>query len=376
MRDAPRVLLTGATGFLGSHLAAALLRNGSEHLVCLARPGAGRSARERVEAAIRRADGRLQASGVLTRALQERLEVVEGDLTTREWEEHPLLVQQPIESCWHLAAVVHLDDRAAAQVLATNLGGGRRLLDWLVRRRVPELNLVSTAYVAGAAVGVVLERPADPAVPVNNAYEASKRGLESELLRQIGDGSISGRIFRPTILLGHAVTGHPDPQLGGVYGFLARAQRLAERHRGDRGLIPLTVVADPRLTLSLLPVDQAVGMMTAVAAAATSLNGIYHIGPAEPTDVAWMLRIAGRYLGIAFGFTEDPATLDPLSRTLYRGTLPWQPYLTRCRHFATSRTRAYLPDWPRGAGIDAATMHRLMRVFAEAWEPRAARPAA
>ncbi len=369
MREAPRVLLTGATGFLGSHLAAELLRQGSARLVCLARRGTHRSARERVEVAIRGADGGQSVPGSLAAAFQDALEVVEGDLTCGGWEEHPLLVRQPLDACWHLAGDVRLDDRRAAQVLATNLGGGRRLLDWLVRHRVPELNLVSTAYVAGAAAGVVLEQPADHTVPVNNVYEASKRGLESALLRQISEHSISGRIFRPTILLGHAVTGRPDPQLGGVYGFLARADRLVAGQRKDREPVSLTLVTEPQLRLSLFPVDQASTMMSAVAAAAGSLNGLYHIGPDEPTDVAWMLQIAGAYLGIEFGFTENPETLDPLSRTLYRGTLPWRPYLTRSKHFATFRTRAHLSDQPGAIGIDAATMHRLMRVFAEAQGP-------
>ena len=70
MSDRKNVFLTGATGFLGSHLTARLLQDG-HHLTALARSSKNASAKSRVEDVLR-------AVGV-TRF--ENLRVFEGDIS-------------------------------------------------------------------------------------------------------------------------------------------------------------------------------------------------------------------------------------------------------------------------------------------------------
>ncbi len=67
-----RILVTGATGFLGSHLAVRLLRDGNE-TIWLARPRAGATAAERVR--------RLLDWFGVDAGLRKNVRVIEGEIT-------------------------------------------------------------------------------------------------------------------------------------------------------------------------------------------------------------------------------------------------------------------------------------------------------
>jgi thioester reductase-like protein len=76
---AKRIFLTGATGFLGSHLAYALLSRG-HRVTALSRGSKSASAQDRVHSVLREVAGEEAVAGLLLPGF-ERLAVLEGDIS-------------------------------------------------------------------------------------------------------------------------------------------------------------------------------------------------------------------------------------------------------------------------------------------------------
>ncbi|MGX2993846.1 amino acid adenylation domain-containing protein [Streptomyces sp. JNUCC 64] len=133
-----RVLLTGATGYLGGHLLTALTRRGA-HVVCLVRA-------DDDEAAVRRLG-----------ADHERIEVVAGDIRRDGLGLSPagLARARDAQVVVHAAADVRLV-ASPAELARTNHTAVRRLLEW-VTAHAPDARFhhVSTLAVSGGVEGPV-----------------------------------------------------------------------------------------------------------------------------------------------------------------------------------------------------------------------------
>ena len=155
-----RVAVTGAGGFIGSHLTEELARRGA-----------------RVRALVRynsRSDwGFLEG---LEPALARRVEVVSGDLTD------PTLVDSLVEgshTVFHLGALIGIPYSYAApsQYVATNVTGTLHVLEACLKRKVAKLVHTSTSEVYGTARYV----PIDEAHPRQgqSPYSATKIGADA-----------------------------------------------------------------------------------------------------------------------------------------------------------------------------------------------------
>src|SRR5262245_58030458 len=99
MPQPKRVFVTGATGFLGSHLAFHFLKQG-HHVSVLARSSKSASARERVEETLRAVARSDAAAGTLF----EQLDVLEGDISRPGFDLNDAATQQLTRSTdeiWH-----------------------------------------------------------------------------------------------------------------------------------------------------------------------------------------------------------------------------------------------------------------------------------
>lgn len=178
-----RVLVTGATGFVGSHSATALHAAGHELRLLARDPGkATRVFRER---------------GVVAS------EVVEGDVTD------PAAVEKALEGCdavLHAAAVVTLESRRAREVRETNL----RAVE-LVVGRACERGLRSIVYVSSLGAlftpGGPPIRADSPLASARSAYAVSKARSE----RFVRDLQARGAPIRSSYP--PAVIGPDDPGL-------------------------------------------------------------------------------------------------------------------------------------------------------------------
>jgi dihydroflavonol-4-reductase len=154
---AVRVLVTGATGFVGSHTVVALHRDGHD-LRLLARTPA-------------RAVEQLTKAGIDPATV----EVVRGDITDAE------SVQDSLNGCdavVHAAAVVGIDGSKAAAARSTNELGTRNVLGGAVALGLDPVIYVSSISALFDPKGALLLTPESPVAPATNAYAESKAASE------------------------------------------------------------------------------------------------------------------------------------------------------------------------------------------------------
>uniref|UniRef100_A0A915CXH4 Fatty acid synthase n=1 Tax=Ditylenchus dipsaci TaxID=166011 RepID=A0A915CXH4_9BILA len=145
------ILLTGVTGFLGSHLLVQLLNSSRARVVCLVRELAGETVDQRLESA-------LNKRGLLTKALQaqlkDRVQVVSADIALVQFglsEEHYHFLSYDIDVVIHAAAYVNLIYPYQA-LHGINVLGTRNVLDFCLKNKIKPLHYISTDAVIPAGV--------------------------------------------------------------------------------------------------------------------------------------------------------------------------------------------------------------------------------
>ena len=177
-----KILLTGANGFLGSHLLHELLRRGYV-----------------VRALVRDADN----CPIVSQLVKENspVESWEGDLT------RPDTVRGCAEGC---AAVVHAAALASANparnpaLWAVNLGGTETIIKEAKRAAVGRFVYVGTANVFGFGT---LNNPGDETWPYvgkryGSDYMDSKRAATDAVLRAVAEQNLPAVLVHPTFMLG------------------------------------------------------------------------------------------------------------------------------------------------------------------------------
>src|SRR5262249_11262087 len=160
------VLITGATGFLGSHLAGRLLQD-RRRVTALARGSKNTSPRHRVETVLREV-------GV---SQFQTLEVVEGDISLpdlRLSESAKKQILQATEAVWHGAVWLCSKQEARDEFFWRNADATRHIVDLVKQTPNRRLQHVSTAYIAGNRNDLALETEIHVGQTFKNAYEESK----------------------------------------------------------------------------------------------------------------------------------------------------------------------------------------------------------
>lgn len=274
------VLMTGATGFVGSHLLLELLTQTNANIFCLVRPK-DTSPQQRLEASLEQIilNGKYDAS--LSNQIKTRCHAVAGDLAG---DISAVINQLPhnIEQFWHCAASLNYEERYADEITAINIDGTKKALALARTLSVKHFNYISTAYVAGRNTGVILETPIDE-VTSSNFYEQSKVAAE----KLIGaETSMKTRIFRPSIVIGHSETFHAI-NFSGLYGFLRRLiQFKGMMDRVQRGYLDresVRMCVDAHIPLNLVPVDMVARQAIAISRSHSEANIFHLTNPRVPT---------------------------------------------------------------------------------------------
>ena len=348
-------VLTGATGFLGSHPMAALVRRGDRVLV-FGRPCKGSSLQKRVA-------GLLDWFGVQSGPGQ--VEAAEVDLLK------PWLGLDPArydELCSRGSRIVHLasDTRFSRanlpQSLDTNVHSLKEIIRFAQKSRAPFFHHVSTAYVGAAGRASCPEEPAATG-DFANIYEETKARAEAEVAARCGESGVAYSILRPSIVYGDARTGRAN-SFTALYHHVKALSLIRDIYLGDllsqggarsracgirldaAGVLhlPLRIFLPQRGSVNLIPVDYFVGAALQVMEKARP-GCIYHLTSDTPSNMEELASYCGTFLnlqGIQIIYGDPPGGWlpNPPEALFHKFIEPYRPYLSDTRNFERRNTDA------------------------------------
>ena len=356
-------LLTGATGFIGHVLLAELIRRGHTCAALVSQPDWARPQLARLLAELGVDSEQAIAAGTL-------------HLFAGRLPEHlPESVGLSIRRVVHAAACTRFDPDAGGEPMRTNVDGARSLLDWMAEHDIPELHLVSTAFVCGTTSDPLVPEQLIAPLAFHNAYEHSKYLAEVEATRWAAAAPARiCTIHRPSIVVGNFHTGRTT-RFSGLYLMFRAADILSRLLGADterRRDVPLRIACRPHDHVNIIPVDHVVAAMADIIDHPDLQGRTYHhVHPDPPTNAHIRAAIEEAF-DIAGGRFVDPgdpelATLNDIERTFDNAIRVIRPYLVDPVTFA--RDNADAVDARAGRRCptyDAAALRRLIDYAADA----------
>jgi len=348
------VLLTGATGFLGSHIAAEMIERGDSIWV-LCRPNKHLTGQDRFNRI-------LDWLGMKPRD-PSRVRVIEGFLDRPnlglEKDQYDKILDQ-VDEIIHCASNTSFAERKRAEVERANVTGLGNVLDLAEKSRCCFFHHLSTAYVAGKREGVCREDPVETAA-FTNVYEESKYRGEKMVAERCPREGIRWGIYRPSIVYGDSRTGKSLSFRALYYPVrtvlyfrnLYRADILEQNGRRAEGMgiqieadgtirLPLRLEADPEGGINLIPVDFFLRAFMAVWEDSLE-GGIFHLVNPKPKKIEELIEYTQRLFRImgiqavpAEDFQKTPR--NPLEILLETYLEAYQPYIRDKRVFDCRRT--------------------------------------
>jgi nucleoside-diphosphate-sugar epimerase len=208
------VLITGATGYLGSLVAAAFLEDGPSRLVLPIRRG--RDPRSVVACIAKEA---ARTGTLRSRRELDRIIVVPISDPANSTDLLPALQRFPISEVIHCAGCVNYFD--AEKLRVGNVLLTRALLDVSKRLRVNRFIHLSSAFCSGYVEGLIREELHATPATEPSPYMASKR--EAEMM--VATSGLPYLIIRPSIVIGDSRDGHYSGKLSGLYQIWWAAKR-------------------------------------------------------------------------------------------------------------------------------------------------------
>ncbi|MBI2552033.1 SDR family oxidoreductase [Candidatus Uhrbacteria bacterium] len=328
------VFVTGTTGFVGAGVAVHYLQQG--HTVfALCRGGDP----TRVERALASLDP-------TERWRNGTLHVVPGDVTmddiglTKTWYDR---LKGAIDFIVHSAGHIKFEDEDPLNMEINYLGSQRvahmaRDLGW------GRFVHISTAYVCGSSTGWIEEKMVSSGHGVHNGYELSKIEGEHAVSALLGD---SVTIVRPSIVvgsLGAGWDGSVPVTFAGYYGYFKGFAWLKRQMKSDGGHLDLEgmrIPGDPEAEINLIPIDNLVEMIAALADDPRSGGGVFHATHPEGPRYEPLVRHSFEAMGITGGrivLSNSPEASDELSptETLIKAAVrPFLGYVGEQRRFRT-----------------------------------------
>lgn len=353
--DKSVIALTGATGFLGSHLLVALISKGYNVVVL------GRSLKE--ESLSDRINRLLKWFGCYD--LTSRVICIEADLSKEllgiEKEKYYDLCSD-VDTVIHCASDTSFSESRRDKVLAANIDNLKAILQFSADANVKLFHYISTAYVAGAEEKYCREI-LSAAKKFTNVYEESKAGAEYIISQFCQKNSINLSIIRPSIVYGDSKTGR-SLKFNALYFPVRSAQTIRDIYLNDiknnagkkaskSGIyldeegylfVPLRIYLPDEGYINIIPVDYFTEAAMRIIENCPQ-GGIFNLTNNSPTT----MNIVSKYFedlmkvrGVEIKYGQPPAGIDrnPAEELFDRFIEPYRPYLSDSRVF--ERTNADL----------------------------------
>ena len=220
------ILLTGATGMLGSHIAYELVSKG-EKIRALKRKGAGISTTEKI----------FGWYSKNAKSLLEKIEWVEGDLLDIGSLEDAL---EGITQVYHAAAVVTFNPKEKEKMLLVNIEGTANLVNISLGAGVKKFCHISSIAALGFTTegALIHENVWWKNDPSNSWYAISKYGAEREVWRAVEEG-MDVVILNPSFIIGPGDISRTSTE---VFGALKKGVRWYTL--GENGYVDARDVAN------------------------------------------------------------------------------------------------------------------------------------
>jgi nucleoside-diphosphate-sugar epimerase len=352
LKNKPVIALTGATGFLGSHLTAAMLSKGY-NIIVFGRSAKNESLEERISRLLQwfGIDSSDQVTCIDADLSQDNLGISTGEYSR---------LCSVVDSVIHCASDTSFSESKREKVMAANINNLKGILEFSKNAHVSFFHYISTAYVAGTGV-TYCEETLSSVKTFTNVYEESKAEAEKIISRFCEKNSISLSIIRPSIVYGDSQSGR-SLKFNALYFPVRSAQAIRDIYLNDllnngglkaakNGIfidkegylfLPLKIYLPHEGDINIIPVDYFVNT-TIKLIENCSNNGIYHLtNPFRTT-----MKIVAKYyeqlmkvrgVEIIYGPMPDNLLRNPAEELFDRFIEPYRPYLSDNRIFDRTNT--------------------------------------
>lgn len=307
-----KILITGATGFIGKRLTAELIKEDHEVFLLVRR----------------------QSLEKARAIFGDSAKYIIGDITQNDIVEEvsgAQLIRDEIDTVLHLAAYYDLSASMAETYLHNVIGTQNLLFLMQKMERLKTLHYVSTYAVSGVRDGDFSEEDLDAGVEFPDNYSKTKMQAEF-LVRNAKLPSVKKRIYRPGIIVGDSRTGEMD-KVDGPYYFFKFFHSL---HRWV-GKIPVGVLPvsyDSEATIPLLPVDTLVDWLKHMILHPTiEEHRTYHLLPSEKIQIGQFIEESLKAFDLNLKVHRVPFP------KLYAKVLPFLKVPKEVASYMHSRTR-------------------------------------
>ena len=353
LKSKSTIALTGATGFLGSHLMASLLTKGYQ-IIVFGRSAKNESLNERI-ARLLRWFSMDNCSGQVT-CIDTDLSQDKLGIEKREYSRLCSVVGSVI----HCASDTSFSESKREKVMAANINNLTGILEFSKNAQVNFFHYISTTYVAGTGVTYCKEILSSVKT-FTNVYEESKAAAEKIISEYCDKNAIPLSIIRPSIVYGNSQTGR-SLKFNALYFPVRSAQSIRDIYLNDilnngglkaakNGIfldkegylfLPLKIYLPHEGDINIIPVDYFVNTTIKIIENCSG-NGIYHLtNPFHTT-----MKIIARYyeklmkvngVEIIYGPMPDNLLRNPAEELFDRFIVPYRPYLSDIRVFDRTNT--------------------------------------
>jgi len=309
------IFLTGGTGFMGSHIAAELLRR-VYFVIFLCRPKHNLSAYERVQKV-------LEWHGL---PYNKNFKVVSGQVDEPRLgldDEVYAYLLENVDEIWHCAADTSFLERERRQAEKVNIQGTLNVLKLAAESKCYFFHHMSSAYVAGKVRGRCMEKYV-PQQQFYNVYEETKHIAEGHVIETCGSEGIRVNIYRPSITYGDSRTGKSLSFKAFYVPFRAghylkklferdieeneglNAEKLGVRKTEDGKIyMPIRIGKIDGSSFDLVPIDFAVAGCIAIMENCLDV-GIFHLVSRKPSTLDELILFGEKFFN-ATGYKSVPA---------------------------------------------------------------------